>query len=66
MKSSQLFITIQQCQVCEKWLKDRHERELSAVDIVHYGKVVPALGETIRLMAEVDEVIDVNGGWAMK
>jgi hypothetical protein len=33
---------------------------------VHYGKVVSALGETIRLMGEVDEVIDVNGGWAIK
>lgn len=39
MKSSQLFITIQQCQVCEKLLKDRREWELSAEDIVHYGKV---------------------------
>lgn len=53
-------------QVCEKWLKDRRERELSAEDIVHYGKVVSALGETIRIMREVDEVIDVNSGWPVK
>ena len=53
-------------QVCEKWLKDRRERELSAEDIVHYGKVVVSLRETIRLMAEVDAVIDVHGGWPMK
>ncbi len=53
-------------QVCEKWLKDRRERELSAEDIVHYGKVVVALKETIRLMAEVDGVIDVHGGWPVK
>ena len=53
-------------QVCAKWLKDRRERELSAEDIVHYGKVVSALGETIRIMAEVDGVIDVNGGWPVK
>lgn len=53
-------------QVCEKWLKDRRERELSAEDIVHYGKVVSALGETIRIMREVDAVIDVNGGWPIK
>jgi hypothetical protein len=53
-------------QVCEKWLKDRRERELSAEDIVHYGKVVFALGETIRLMAEVDGVIESAGGWAVK
>jgi len=53
-------------QVCQKWLKDRRERELSAEDIVHYGKVVSALGETTRIMAEVDGVIDVNGGWPVK
>ncbi len=50
----------------QKWLKDRREWELSAEDIVHYGKVVSALGETIRIMAEVDGVIDVNGGWPVK
>ena len=53
-------------QVCQKWLKDRRERELSAEDIVHYGKVVTALGETICLMGEVDAVIDVNGGWPVR
>jgi len=34
-------------------------------DII-YGKVVVALGETIRLMGEVDAVIDVHGGWPVK
>jgi len=53
-------------QVCQKWLKDRRERELSAEDIVHYGKVVSALGETIRIMREVDGVIESAGGWAIK
>ena len=57
---------IDEYQVCEKWLKDRRERGLSVEDIVHYGKVVSALGETIRIMKEVDEVIDVNGGWAVR
>jgi predicted helicase len=50
-------------QVCEKWLKDRRGRELSAEDIVHYQKVVLALGETIRLMAAVDVAIESAGGW---
>ncbi len=27
---------------------------------------VTALRETIRLMVEVDGVVDVNGGWAVK
>ena len=44
-------------QVCEKWLKDRKGRELSYDDITHYRKVVTALGETIRLMGEIDAAI---------
>ena len=50
-------------QVCEKWLKDRKGRTLSANDIAHYQRVVVALNETIRLMAEIDEVIEAHGGW---
>ncbi len=50
-------------QVCEKWLKDRKGRTLSKDDIAHYHKVVVALSETIRLMAEIDRVIDAHGGW---
>ena len=53
-------------QVCEKWLKDRRGRELSAEDIEHYQKVVVALKETIRLMGEVDEAINIHGGWPIK
>ncbi len=48
-------------QVCEKWLKDRKGRKLSADDIAHYQKVV-ALVETIRVMREIDEVIP---GWPL-
>jgi Type ISP C-terminal specificity domain len=50
-------------QVCAKWLKDRRGRTLSADDIAHYQKIVVALTETIRLMKEVDEVIEAYGGW---
>lgn len=50
-------------QVCEKWLKDRKGRVLSNVDIAHYHKIVVSLSETIRLMDEIDRVIDVYGGW---
>jgi len=32
-------------------------------DIDHYQKVIVALNETIRLMAEIDKVIDAHGGW---
>jgi hypothetical protein len=50
-------------QVCEKWLKDRKGRKLTQDDIAHYQKIVVALSETIRLMAEIDKVIDEHGGW---
>ena len=44
-------------QVLEKWLKDRKGRTLSYDDVTHYGKIVVALRETMRLMEEIDEVI---------
>jgi hypothetical protein len=50
-------------QVCHKWLKDRNGRTLTEEDIAHYHKIVIALSETIRLMAEIDEVINTHGGW---
>jgi len=50
-------------QVCEKWLKDRKGRTLSNEDVTHYQKIVVALNETIRLMKEIDKVIDKHGGW---
>jgi predicted helicase len=53
-------------QVCEKWLKDRKGRTLSAEDIAHYHKIIVALSETIRIMAEIDAVIEKHGGWPLK
>jgi len=59
-------------QVCEKWLKDRQARGgknprpgrvLTQEDLVHYQKIVVALKETIRLMQEIDDVIEQHGGW---
>ncbi len=50
-------------QVCEKWLKDRKGRTLTKDDLAHYQKIVTALSETIRLMAEIDAVIEKAGGW---
>jgi hypothetical protein len=44
-------------QVCEKWLKDRRGRTLTYDDLEHYRKVVTALSETLRLMAEIDAAI---------
>ena len=53
-------------QVCEKWLKDRRGRMLSFDDIAHYEKIVVAVSETIRLMHEIDRVIEGHGGWPLK
>lgn len=53
-------------QVCHKWLKDRKGRTLSDADIHHYCKIVTALYQTIRLMAEIDEIIEEHGGWPIE
>ena len=50
-------------QVCEKWLKDRKGHTLTKDDIAHYQKIVVALTETIRIMGEIDKVIEEHGGW---
>jgi predicted helicase len=55
--------TIGGYQVCHKWLKDRKGRTLTFEDLHHYQKIIVALAETIRLMAEIDAVILAHGGW---
>jgi len=50
-------------QVCSKWLKDRRGRTLTDDEIEQYKKIVIAIGETIRLMVEIDKVIETHGGW---
>jgi hypothetical protein len=59
-------------QPCEKWLKDRaakggknpsEGRVLTEDDILHYRRMVTALTETRRIMAEIDNVIETHGGW---
>jgi len=44
-------------QVCDKWLKDRKGRALSNDDLAHYQRVVVALKETMRVMAEIGKTI---------
>ena len=59
-------------QVLYKWLYDRRGkkgipgRTLTPEDIEHYQKIVVALQETMRLMAEIDEVIEEHGGWPIE
>ena len=55
-----------------KWLYDRRGtgdqpgRTLTGEDIAHYQRIVVALKETIRLMEEIDAVIDTHGGWPIE
>jgi len=52
-------------QVAQKWLKDRQKehRMLSYDELTHYQKIMAALKETIRLMAEIDALIP---GWPLE
>jgi hypothetical protein len=43
--------------------KRRKSRGLSEDDLAHYQKIVVASHEVVRLMEDIDEVIDENGGW---
>ena len=60
--SSELFIFDNSEEVW-KWLTEHKGRTLTDDDIAHDQKIVVALSETIRLMAEIDRVIDEHGGW---
>jgi predicted helicase len=53
-------------QVCQKWLKDRKGRKLTEEEIEHYQKIVVGLNETIRIMEEIDKVIEGHGGWPVR
>ncbi|RLC61708.1 MAG: N-6 DNA methylase, partial [Chloroflexi bacterium] len=50
-------------QVCQKWLKDRKDRTLTYDERVRYQKIIVAIKETIRLMAEIDKLIP---GWPVE
>lgn len=41
-------------------------RTLTEDDIEHYQRIVVALNETMRLMEEIDEVIEKHGGWPIE
>jgi predicted helicase len=52
-------------QVCDKWLKDRKGRQLTYDDLTHYQQVVSALAGTMKMMNDIDIVIDNHGGWPL-
>ena len=45
-------------QVCEKWLKDRKGSALSHAEVRQYRGILVAVAETLRLMEEIDEIIE--------
>ncbi|CAD5960155.1 Adenine specific DNA methyltransferase [Planktothrix tepida] len=50
-------------QVCQKWLKDRKNRELSFDDLSHYQNIISILDETIATMMDIDQIINKYGGF---
>lgn len=45
--------------------QSRKARTLSAEDIAHYSKITVALRETIRLMSEIDEIIESHANFPL-
>ncbi|MDE0324174.1 MAG: N-6 DNA methylase [Candidatus Poribacteria bacterium] len=45
-------------QVCEKWLRDRKGNPLSHAEVRHYCAILVAVAETLRLMQEIDAVLE--------
>jgi predicted helicase len=46
-------------QPAQKWLKDRKLSNLGYEDIIHYGKMIVSLNETVRIMEEIERVFNV-------
>jgi predicted helicase len=53
-------------QVCQKWLKDRKGRGLTADDRERYIQILGALSESVHLMRDIDTVIQEHGGWPIQ
>ena len=50
-------------QVCEKWLKDKKGLALSHNEIRQYRGILVAVAETLRLMEEIDEIVEKCFQW---
>lgn len=53
-------------QVCQKWLKDRKGRQLNFDDISHYQNIISIISETIKIMENIDQIIDKYGGFPLE
>lgn len=45
-------------QPVQRWLKDRYGMKLTYDEIIHYQKIISALSETIKIMTEIDLVLE--------
>jgi predicted helicase len=53
-------------QVCQKWLKDRKGRELNFDDISHYQNIISIISETMKIMEDIDQIIEKYGGFPLE
>lgn len=51
--------------VCEKWLKSRKGRVLTFDELEHFQKIIALVEESIRLVDEIEDVIEEAGGWPL-
>jgi hypothetical protein len=52
-------------QVCEKWLKDRRESDLSDEDVDHYRRIAAAIQRTIETMDQIEKTVNNHHGWPL-
>ncbi len=57
--------TIGGYQPAKKWLQDRKGRVLDFEDIQTYQRICAALAETPRIMHQIDDIIEAQGGWPL-
>jgi predicted helicase len=53
-------------QVCQKWLKDRKGRRLNFDDISHYRNIISIISETVKIMEDIDKIIEKYGGFPLE
>ena len=53
-------------QVLDKWLSDRKNTTLTIDELLHYMKIIVSLRETIRIMGEIDKIVDIQNNEADK
>jgi hypothetical protein len=50
-------------QICRKWLRDRRDKTMDPATLREFWQIATAVGETVKVMAQIDACIDSCGGW---